>query len=292
MASQAAFAVPATHTAPVTTHSRPSKKTKLDYSLPSDFQVVLDQPFQQALDVLIPLQLFEIKQVNEAKPSETKDDIPPFLQAMRKIPDAQTENGALAYSTTDSPLTDLFYEFTPGVQADRLFELLAAAWEKDNISWVRFATQRLLAYTSCRTLRIIFHARSIHEGKGYKEGFFRAMAWLYENHPRTMLAKSVNRPLFLSDAKSTSFSLHLSVDPTCERHRSKTRDASNPKLLATHPVEDTEVLVMEENAGKEIEAQEYPVRPHGCYKECVPSPFPYFKADNMTKSGRPTHPRR
>lgn len=43
--------------------------------------------------------------------------------------------------------------------------------------------------TSTSTLKIIFQARSIHEGKGYKKGFFRCAAWLWENHPRTFLAK-------------------------------------------------------------------------------------------------------
>lgn len=40
-----------------------------------------------------------------------------------------------------------------------------------------------------RTLKIIFHARSIHEGKGSKKIFFRCASWLWEKHPRTFLAK-------------------------------------------------------------------------------------------------------
>jgi hypothetical protein len=38
-------------------------------------------------------------------------------------------------------------------------------------------------------MKIVFHARSIHEGKGFEEGFFRAMAWVFEHHPKTLLEK-------------------------------------------------------------------------------------------------------
>lgn len=41
----------------------------------------------------------------------------------------------------------------------------------------------------CSTVKIILQARSIHEGKGYKEGWWMAMGWLWEKHARTMLAK-------------------------------------------------------------------------------------------------------
>lgn len=46
-----------------------------------------------------------------------------------------------------------------------------------------------VAQANRSTLRIIFHARSIHEGKGSKTAFFRCVAWLWNNHPRTLLAK-------------------------------------------------------------------------------------------------------
>lgn len=40
-----------------------------------------------------------------------------------------------------------------------------------------------------RTLKIIFHGRSIHEGKCFKEEFYFALGWLFDKHPRTLLDK-------------------------------------------------------------------------------------------------------
>ncbi|KIJ06903.1 hypothetical protein PAXINDRAFT_51147, partial [Paxillus involutus ATCC 200175] len=50
------------------------------------------------------------------------------------------------------------------------------------------------------TVRIIWNARSIHDGKGDKELFDRAFRWLFENHPRTAVVN-----------------LHCLVDPMCPR---------------------------------------------------------------------------
>ncbi|KIJ13353.1 hypothetical protein PAXINDRAFT_13917 [Paxillus involutus ATCC 200175] len=54
------------------------------------------------------------------------------------------------------------------------------------------------------TLRIIWNARSIHDGKGDKELFDRAFGWLYENHPRTAVVN-----------------LHCLVDPMWPRSSPK-----------------------------------------------------------------------
>ncbi|KIJ09162.1 hypothetical protein PAXINDRAFT_87872 [Paxillus involutus ATCC 200175] len=50
------------------------------------------------------------------------------------------------------------------------------------------------------TLRMIWSARSIHDGKGDKELFYRAFGWLFDHHPRMAVVN-----------------LHCLVDPMCPR---------------------------------------------------------------------------
>ncbi|KAH7910323.1 hypothetical protein BJ138DRAFT_1101950 [Hygrophoropsis aurantiaca] len=99
-----------------------------------------------------------------------------------------TANGALAFDSTSSPTLDAFYGIGPFSSAKTVNELLEKAWEEDpNL-----------------TLRIIWLARSIHDGKADKELFYKAFGWLYKNHPRTAIA---NLPYL--------------VDPVCLRRRTK-----------------------------------------------------------------------
>ena len=71
-------------------------------------------------------------------------------------------------------LPSLFFQLAPKVKTDLLHKLLKNAWEKDSLS----------------TLRIIWQARSIHEGKGIRdEIFYSCLACLYANHPRTLCEK-------------------------------------------------------------------------------------------------------
>jgi hypothetical protein len=62
-----------------------------------------------------------------------------FLDAMRNTQDdnngfTRTENGALAFSSTDSALVDLFFDLAPGVEAPHLYELMGKAWAEDSVS--------------------------------------------------------------------------------------------------------------------------------------------------------------
>ncbi|KAJ7908213.1 hypothetical protein B0H13DRAFT_1617705 [Mycena leptocephala] len=93
-----------------------------------------------------------------------------------------TENYAPAYDSTLSSTLDAFQKLTHFSWGDNVGKLLDKAWAED----------------SNLTLRIIWHLRSIHEGKSEKEGFYRAFGWLYDNHPRTAIAN-----------------LHLLVEPVC-----------------------------------------------------------------------------
>lgn len=62
-----------------------------------------------------------------------------FMDAMKAVPKlTRTENGAAAYTTTDSPLVDLFFDLSPPVDAEHLFELLGKAWDVDSEAYVYF----------------------------------------------------------------------------------------------------------------------------------------------------------
>lgn len=55
-----------------------------------------------------------------------------FMDAMRATTNlTTTENGALAYKSTESPLVDLFFDLAPSVGAEHLYKLLAKAWAVD-----------------------------------------------------------------------------------------------------------------------------------------------------------------
>ena len=82
-----------------------------------------------------------------------------------------TENHDMAFSTTKSPLLDLFQELETVISGPRARELLEAAWLED----------------STVTLKIIWNARSIHLGKGDRTTFYRCLGWLVKYHPLTLL---------------------------------------------------------------------------------------------------------
>lgn len=103
-----------------------TRHTSLDYSLPAAFTDLLFKPYDDTINSLLgPLHPAVASATPENKPKV------PFLAAMATTGDTRTAKGALAHKSTDSPLVDLFYEFTPGVTSERLFELLEAAWKND-----------------------------------------------------------------------------------------------------------------------------------------------------------------
>lgn len=81
----------------------------------------------------------------------------------------ETENGQLAYSTTGSPLLDLFG--TVGALRERdeadIQSMIAAAYGADRL----------------RTLKCIFYARDVRGGLGERRTFRIALRWLAKLHP-------------------------------------------------------------------------------------------------------------
>ncbi|KAH9930860.1 uncharacterized protein B0H18DRAFT_1116569 [Fomitopsis serialis] len=125
------------------------------------------------LDILLPAKEHVVA---VPEPEVVPDPRSPFMDAL--LATAQhtvTENGAPAYSSTQSPTLDAFQALRPRAHGTNISRYLEAAWEHD----------------PQLTLRIIWHLRSIHDGKGEREVFYQAYGWLYENHPRTAV---VNLP--------------------------------------------------------------------------------------------------
>ncbi|WVW79539.1 hypothetical protein I302_101508 [Kwoniella bestiolae CBS 10118] len=210
-------------------------KTKKDWTLPPSFLSLLATPPHRVIDSLIPL--------NPTPSSSTSAPISaapsaPFLEAMKGAPDMLTEKGAQAFSSTGSALVDLFNDFAPGIGVESLFNHLEKAWKEDPHA----------------TLKLIFQGRSIHEGKGWKEGFYRTCAWLWEYHPRTFLEN-----------------LHVIVNPTCKRPRDPKRDEEKRQRREAAAAADNDgVLDLDDDGNVELDVPDeyqYPYRPHGTFKD-------------------------
>ncbi|OXM79428.1 hypothetical protein C364_02925 [Cryptococcus neoformans Bt63] len=207
-----------------------------NWALPSAFLGLLNLPPDQVIDQLIP--------TRSKSPSIHSSEVPgtsfhPFIEALKNIPDTLTEKGALAHKTTDSPLVDLFFDLAPGIASDQLYKLLEAAWTEDSLA----------------TLKIIFHSRSIHEGKGFKDGFYRAMAWLWDEHPRTFIEN-----------------LHLIVDHTCPPSISEKKESKKRQKREKQQLEKGHVLELDDEGGIDLGGEipsQYSSRPHGTFDDLL-----------------------
>ncbi|KAI5995300.1 hypothetical protein F5J12DRAFT_855869 [Pisolithus orientalis] len=98
-----------------------------------------------------------------------------------------TENDAPAFSSTLSPTLDAYMGLRKGISGTSVDWYLEEAWAQD----------------PTLTLRLIWRCRSIHDGQGDRELFYRyvcAFDWLYERHPRTAITnlRYLVEPLWLS----------------------------------------------------------------------------------------------
>ncbi|KAI5807720.1 hypothetical protein DFH27DRAFT_547622 [Peziza echinospora] len=74
----------------------------------------------------------------------------------------RTTNNMPSLSSTLTPTLDLFNDLQGDVKNASLKGLLERAWAQDPLE----------------TLKVIFHARSIHLGKGEKDNFYKCLGWL------------------------------------------------------------------------------------------------------------------
>ncbi|KAI0252129.1 hypothetical protein BJV78DRAFT_1125031 [Lactifluus subvellereus] len=96
-----------------------------------------------------------------------------FMNALKSVVHHKyTQNAAPAFSSTLSSTLDAFQSLSAGMSIAKINSVLDKAWQED----------------PALTLRIIWNTRSIHDGKGDKELFYKAFGWLYKHHPRTAIA--------------------------------------------------------------------------------------------------------
>jgi hypothetical protein len=108
------------------TNHTASPTGKCDWNLPTSFLTLLKAPLAQTINALVPLIPSQ-----QGGARSTSSPTAPFITALLNIPNARTDNGAIAHGSTRSELVDLFFEFTPGVTPARLHELLGRSWAVD-----------------------------------------------------------------------------------------------------------------------------------------------------------------
>ncbi|KAF8993024.1 hypothetical protein BDQ17DRAFT_166586 [Cyathus striatus] len=144
------------------------------------------------LDVLLPTKTSEDVMLVDRSDSSTPTPTSPMIEALKEFATrTYTENMAKAYNSTGSPVLDAFQLISDCSSSSDIAFHLSEAWKED----------------PSLMLRIIWNIRSIHDGKGEKELFYRAFGWLYDNHPRTAISN-----------------LHLLVEPVCAPPKKKKHD--------------------------------------------------------------------
>uniref|UniRef100_A0A0D9XFA0 VWFA domain-containing protein n=1 Tax=Leersia perrieri TaxID=77586 RepID=A0A0D9XFA0_9ORYZ len=84
---------------------------------------------------------------------------------------ARTENNSATYGNSGNTCLDFFFQVVPDTAAERVRELLAAAWAHDPLT----------------ALKLVCNLRGLRgTGKSDKEGFYAAALWMHESHPRTL----------------------------------------------------------------------------------------------------------
>ena len=83
----------------------------------------------------------------------------------------RTENGAPTFVASGRACLDLYFDSVPGIDEERLKELLGRAWAED----------------ATTTLRLIFQLGDPRKGKSDKRNFYRSMMWLWQHHPESFL---------------------------------------------------------------------------------------------------------
>ncbi|KAK8626218.1 hypothetical protein V6N13_133869 [Hibiscus sabdariffa] len=119
----------------------------------------------------------ELRYASTTTPTTRSTD--PFMDAMvanfnkAKIspPMGLTENMSATYLSTGNPCLDFFFHIVPHSPADSIKERVELSWAHDPL----------------RTLKLICNLRGVRgTGKSDKEGFYTAVFWLHEHHPKTL----------------------------------------------------------------------------------------------------------
>ncbi|RWR78842.1 hypothetical protein CKAN_00739400 [Cinnamomum micranthum f. kanehirae] len=89
----------------------------------------------------------------------------------QRLPMGFTENFSPTFLSTGNPCLDFFFHVVPDTPPGMVTELLRLSWASDPLT----------------TLKLICHLRGVRgTGKSDKEGFYTAVFWLHQNHPKTL----------------------------------------------------------------------------------------------------------
>ncbi|PPQ97716.1 hypothetical protein CVT26_001906 [Gymnopilus dilepis] len=162
-----------------------NRASSRDFLLP-DIPELFNKDF---LDILLPMPKDDM-QVDASSTSQAAPTVSnPMMDALKATANqTYTANMAMAYSSTLSSTLDAFTTISRYTSGPEVAQYLERAWQED----------------SSLTLRIIWNLRSIHDGKGEREAFYRAFGWLYDKHPRTAISN-----------------LRLLVEPVCSSSKKK-----------------------------------------------------------------------
>ncbi|KAI8050540.1 hypothetical protein BDF22DRAFT_695492 [Syncephalis plumigaleata] len=89
-----------------------------------------------------------------------------------------TENASVTYASTTSARLDFFFDIISGSDRTLIREELGKSWQEDPLD----------------TLKLIFQLRDIRDGKGDRTEFYHALQWLYQHHPKTLIANLAALP--------------------------------------------------------------------------------------------------
>ncbi|CAA7045444.1 unnamed protein product [Microthlaspi erraticum] len=82
-----------------------------------------------------------------------------------------TENLSATFLSSGNPCLDFFFHIVPDTSPDDLIQRLELSWSHDPLT----------------TLKLVCNLRGVRgTGKSDKEGFYTAVYWLYQNHPKTL----------------------------------------------------------------------------------------------------------
>lgn len=125
------------------------------------------------LDILLPAPARSAQNAMQVDREAASTSHNPMMDALKATSNQTfTANLAPAYSSTLSPTLDAFTGLAPYTFGAQVGKYLDSAWKED----------------SDLTLRLIWNLRSVPDGKGDKELFYRAFGWLFDNHPRTAIS--------------------------------------------------------------------------------------------------------
>lgn len=90
-----------------------------------------------------------------------------YLSESKAVPDDLTLNGAYAFSTTGSAITDLFFAMARGCKEERVTKLMENAWKESSIE----------------TCLVLLNCRDCRNGKAERLVTYHALIWIRLNHP-------------------------------------------------------------------------------------------------------------